>query len=243
MRVLSLILVSLGLLLPTSIYARTDELKEIDVGVVEFLPYFYKKDGRLQGTVIEKFDRIAVEAGYKTNYKLCPMKRLVELNKQGELDVILLLTSVFNKDDILVSDERLCEIELMSFTKSKETVSRLEDLKGKRIGMFRGFCFGGLIDFINNQDNQIDCYEVSTHEQLFKMLELNRVDYVINYRRPSEFVLKDVNIANLNSATIKKFQGHMLVSTKAKNADPQKLMIALNTAYKKLLTANELTVD
>lgn len=216
---------------------------KIEVGFVDFEPFFYNDNGKVVGSIVEKFELISAEAGYEPSFHVYPMKRLADFTKNGLLDMTILLKVVFDDEDVVASNEMLCEIELRNYTiGNKELILKKEDLSGKRIGIFRGFTYGGWIDYIKDPQNNVDYYEVSTHEQLLRMLELGRVDYALDYRNPSEVALKNIKIKNLKHAKITCLPVYMLVSKKAANGVTSKIVADYNLAYAKLLDSGKMRV-
>lgn len=209
---------------------------EIEVGWVDFEPFFYEKDSVVTGTVLKKFNKIADKAGYRVRSKVYPMKRLREFTSSGVLDATVLLKVVFEEGEVVASDKMICQIQLRNYTIGQKGLIKVkEDLKGKRIGIYRGFTYGGWIDYIRNPENNVDYYEVSTHEQLFKMLELGRVDYVLDYRNPSEVALSKMLIEDLKYEIITELPVYLLVSNNSKVASAQKIVEDFDIAYAELL--------
>lgn len=214
---------------------------EIEVGWVDFEPFFYEKDNEVRGTVFEKFNIIADKAGYKVNSKVYPMKRLREFTSTGVLDATVLLKVVFKDGEVIASDKMICQIQLRNYTIGKKGLIKVkEDLSGKRIGIYRGFTYGGWIDYIKDPDNNVDYYEVSSHKQLFKMLELGRVDYVLDYRNPSEVALDKMFIDDLKYEVITELPVYLLVSTKSKVLAAKKIIEDFDLAYAKLLKEGQM---
>lgn len=215
---------------------------KIEVGYVDFEPFFYEgKDGGVEGIIYEKLNVIAEKAGYDVNSHVYPMKRLADFTKAGTLDMTILLKVVFKDNEVIASDKMLCEIELRNYSiGDKESIVNKEDLAGKRIGIFRGFTYGGWINYIKDPDNKVYYYEVSTHEQLFKMLELGRVDYVLDYRNPSEVALAGLDVKNLKYQVIKKLPVYMLVSNKSQVSSASKIVDDFNAAYAFFLDSGQM---
>lgn len=243
MRLLLTVILSVVLSCFASLESQAKNLKEINVGTVEFVPYFYKKDNEFHGPIMVKLNKIARKAGYKTVYHACPMKRLVELNKMGELDVIVLMKTVFNQNEVIPSDNMLCQIELRTYSiGDKDKIAKAEDLSGKRVGIFRGFSYGKWLNFMKDPNNNVDYYEVSTHKQLFKMLELGRIDYVLDYKSPAEFVLENMTIEDLNYQTVTVLPVYFQTSKTSKHVNAKKLIAELNKSYSYFLDSEKMTI-
>lgn len=214
-------------------YAR----KTLNFGYLEFRPFFYTdENGDPKGPIIDKIIKIADRAGYDVTVKGYPMKRLTQYIKEGKLDFTVLLKVVFEKDDILASDRRIVKINLRTYTIGDQPpIIKKEDLSGKKIGIFRGFSYGGWLDYIKDENNVVNYHEVSTHEQLFRILELGRVDYILNYKQPSDSIIKKLKIKNLKYNDITVMPVYLLVSTRTLKGDVAEITKRLNDAYEELV--------
>lgn len=217
-------------------YAR----EALDVGMVDFPPFFCDQGDDVTGLVVDKLKRIVNEAGYDMRYSVYPMKRVGEFAREGLLDFTVVLKAVFKEGEIMASDNTICKINLRHYSiGQKDSIRTVEDLKNKRIGIFRGFTYGGWINYIKDPANEIDYYEVTKHEQLFKMLELGRIDYVLDYRNPSDVVLANMEVPNLYYEDISVMPVYILVSVSSKK-NPKEILRRLNKAYNGLIASGEM---
>lgn len=223
------------------IYAR----EVLNFGYIEFKPFFYTtEDGEAEGPTIDKIIKIANRAGYDVIVKGYPMKRLTQYIKSGDLDFTVTLKSVFNDEDIYASNRKIVNISLRAYTIGQQPpIVKKEELSGKRIGVFRGFNYGGWINYIKDEKNIVNYHEVSTHEQLFRILELDRVDYILDYMKPSSSVIEKLEIRDLNYNDVVVMPVHMLVSKKTSVGNPAEIIDKLNKAYEELIAEGSVQVE
>ncbi len=99
---------------------------------------------------------------------------------------------------------------------------RKEDLIGKTILILRGYSYGGWINFIKDPLNQVRFVEFDSHEDAFRGLNLfsqkQKACYLLNYKHPSEIVLKTKNYPNIQFNDISSLNIHFVVTKKMNEA-------------------------
>lgn len=216
----------------------------LELAMVEFAPCFYKDGDEFKGYVLEKFMKIMKKAGYDINCGLYPMGRIAGLVRDGQIDITTVLRVVFEDDDIVASEKALYHIKLRSYKlASTQSIQNKEDLKGKRVGLFRGFTYNGLLDYIKDPKNNVQYYEVGSHKQLFQMLALGRLDYVLDYRAPSEGALESLGMKDIYYDELFSQPVHMLVSKSTTVANPYKIVANINKAYAELLKSKQMVEE
>lgn len=213
---------------------------ELKAGLLDFAPCFYQEGDEVKGFIVEKLRKILDRAGYDLTCAVYPMKRIRDFLNTGVFDFTTCLTDVFAEGEILATDYMIYKIRLMAYTKGKkDSILKKEDLSGKKIGIYRGFTYGGWINYIKDPANNVQYYEVSQHEQLFKMLDRGRIDYVMNYLAPSDVVLDNITIANLEHNEVMTHPVYMLVANDS--SDKSKEIIKnLNIAYAELIEEGQM---
>lgn len=215
----------------------------MDFGFVEFEPYFYTNEkGESSGFILDKIIKISKAAGWNLNTKGYPMKRLAQLTKEGHVDMTVLLKVVFDENEVEFSERKITDITLRSYTIGNHpAIKYKEDLSGKSIGIFRGFTYGGWIDYIKNKDNHVKYYEVSTHLQLFNLLKYGRVDYVLDYKYPSNVALQKLDIPGLTYSDVKVMPIYFIVSNNNKRKNSKEIVREINAAYDSLIKMGQVT--
>lgn len=234
------ILILLSAFLNNNVYAN----QTLELAMVEFAPCFYQDGDEFKGFLLDKFRKITKHAGYEINVGVYPMTRIGSLMRDGDIDVTTVLNVVFEEGDVIASDKAFYHIKLRAYRLSpKQSIQKKEDLSGKRVGLFRGFTYNGWLSYIKDPKNKISYYEVGSHEQLFRMLELGRIDYVLDYRAPSEGALSRINMNNVYYDEISIMPVHILVSNSTRVARPAEIIDNINKAYAELLESKQMVEE
>lgn len=211
------------------------ENRLIKYGYVEFPPLsFTNEDNKPDGALIKLVSRVMAKAGYEWSAASYPGKRLIQNLEKGDIHLWIGISSFVSEDKALIGDSVVAKIELQAYTiGNKPPILKQDDLKNKSIIILGGYSYGGWREFIKNPDNKINYTEVYTHDAAFKMLNNDRADYVLDYKLPSDRVLKEITIPSLRSNLISSLDCHFVVSKNTLNAD--NVLRKLEAAYKDLL--------
>lgn len=209
------------------------------VACTEFAPFFYTDtDGKIKGTLISLADKIITEAGYQIDYKMMPPRRIPVSIKEGSTQVWIGLTSTLT-DVALIGEQVVAQMDLMSYSIGPKTpIKHSKDLIGKKIVILAGYTYGGLIHFIKDPKNNINYYEVNSHEAAIRFLESGRADYLLNYKAAIKKYVPNNRIKNLIEQPISSYDMNIAVSNVAPNA--KRLLAELEAAYLRLKNNDEL---
>ncbi len=149
-----------------------------------------------------------------------PAKRLFRNFKNGETNFSILVrasslleSSIFSKKPVYSTNLNIYYIG------DKPPISTKEDLVGASIVTIRGYSYGSLGKFIRNPKNSIINEVTNTHSSAFRMLELGRVDYLLDYASAAEDIISKNSISQLQSNTISKLNIFLVLSKSYPNAD------------------------
>ena len=137
------------------------------------------------------------------------------------------------KDKVIYSDKILTVQVNVYYIGETTPVKVLEDLKEQRVIGLRGYSYGNrIITFLEDPANKVIYFLCNTHESGFRMLQLGRADYFLDYKAPSDIVLKTLEIDNIHSATLETIDVYFNIS---KNTpDCLKLKERLDKAFHEL---------
>ena len=220
---------------------NTSAAQPLQVGYLDFPPLSSCNKNKIEkGILFDQFSLILQQA--KLNYvNACyPALRLYKNLIDGKSHVWLGIKGVKNhQEKVLYSQAPLFSIELRVFTlEGKDLPKTKEEFKNKSFAVIRGFSYAGILDFMEDNTNNIHLSSVNSHHSAFEMLRQGRVDYVLDYKGPSNTVLKKRPIEQLKSLLISQMQLHFVVSKKTPNA--QGVLNALTKSYTELKNKNAL---
>ncbi len=146
----------------------------LTLGYVNFPPYEYQEDSKPKGVLVEIVKSIFKKANIEINLKFLPFKRAFKMTKSGQIDGLF----NFYKTDVRIPffdyTEPIIKNPLVFFVRKDSVLefSKLEDLKGLKIGVMRGYTYGTKFD-----ENKLFKREpTNSHDANFKKLILKRID-------------------------------------------------------------------
>lgn len=148
-----------------------------------------------------------------------PAKRLFKNLKNGETNFTILVRASSLVDDFLFSKEPIYSTSLnVYYIGDKPAITEKEDLRGSRVATIRGYSYGKLLKFIDDPKNNITKEVTNTHGSAFRMLQLGRVDYLIDYDSAAHDILLENSIPNLKINKLKKLDIYLVLSKSYPNA-------------------------
>lgn len=157
-----------------------------------------------------------------------PAKRLFSNLKNGETNFSILVRASSLLDSCIFSKKPVYSTNLnVYYIGDKPPITTKENLKGTRLGTIRGYSYGKLRKFIEDPKNNIKNEVTNTHNSAFRMLELGRVDYVLDYASAADDITSENSISDIRLNTISKLNIYLVLSKSYTNAD--ELMKRLET--------------
>lgn len=153
------------------------------IGTTAIPPYTEMKDGKIAGFATEIVEHVFQEMKVEYVIKVYPFKRALKYLKTGKLYGLYIAGKAPARAKIfLFPKEPLITTNWVWFI-NKENIGKLQylsfdDLKGKRIGTIRGYYKPKDLDEYISKNCIVD--EVTTEEQNFKKLAINRLDFVMS---------------------------------------------------------------
>jgi polar amino acid transport system substrate-binding protein len=162
----------------------TAQAKNLTCYSTELPPYVINKNNVISGIDVDIITEAAKRAGITVNFKLLPWVRLEnELKKGLSSEVECAFSFAKNEARVAYMDFTNAPIKLTSYVlfARKGTFNKqigIAALKGKRIGLRRGFIVPGEFEEMRKR-NEIVVEEIDNDEANFIKLEKSRIDGVI----------------------------------------------------------------
>jgi len=213
---------------------------KIRVGVTSFPP-FYTVDasGKAGGILLEIMLRTLESAGIEYEVEVFPPKRLYTNLGMGKTDLFLgLQGSPIYHDHVIYSEKHITYLSLRVYANADTPLpASKEELSGHVLGTIRGYSYGGFIRYIKDPRNNIIEKPMLDHMSSFLMLKNKRIEYLLNYKHPSDQVLSSLYYPGLKFTEFMNANVHFIVS----KATPEAvlLMKTLETTYQRLKEAGE----
>lgn len=232
----------MGLLIAVFLLATGSicQARSLNTDITNFPPfYIVSKDGKASGLYHDLMLKIATKAGYQPKVHTFPTKRLYRNLGNGTSDVFLgIKGSPEYHGHVHYSKVPLSQIQLRAYAVGDTPLpTSKEQLNGHKIAIMRGYGYGGMVNYFYDRNNDIDTKAVTEHRASFMMLKKNRVDYVINYKYPSDQTLKNIEIPELKFSSLYSADVFIIVSKRTPNAE--KVIAELEAAYLTMLESGE----
>lgn len=199
--------------------------RTIKIGYVEFPPMTYTDEhGNPSGVIIDITSKTLKKAGYHWTAKSLPAKRLAKMLTNGDVQLWIGLSTLPEfKGKTYVGNSVVKKLQLRAYTIGKrKPILTTNDLIGQTILILRGYSYGGWINFIKDPENQIDYLEFNSHKSAFKWLDVCSKKtlpcYLLNYKHPSEIVLRSANFQNIQYNEISELNIHFVVTKQMDDA-------------------------
>jgi polar amino acid transport system substrate-binding protein len=220
--------------LPLLAYSVENEPINLTVGYIHFPPFTYTNDnGNADGLLFNKAKKVIAQAGYQINTIALPTQRLKKYISTGDIDLWLgIKPPKAIEDHVLVSTQPLSSIQLNIYSTTAESVTSIAELSGKKLIVIRGYNYGGLIEDINDKNNNIIVHVTQNHESAIHMLRNQRAEYLLAYQRPISLLLETLSIDNLTVNNLSNFPVFFILSKHVNKAS--KVMSTLDNTLKNM---------
>lgn len=220
--------------------------EDLVVGAIWFPPFYIiekNQSGKvtgISGLNIAIITKVLQSLGKPYVLKVYPAKRLYRNLIEGTTDIfygIRIPPSVIPAQYILHSQTTINKITLRVFhLKQTPVIQSRKDLIGSSVIVFRGYGYGGFIEYLRDPANRIEVHMADTQINGFKMLKKKRADYLVAFERPAfeaishfpEKTMADV----IYSPPLFVADGYFIVS--GKTAKAPKLLAEMEAAYHRL---------
>ena len=164
-----LILASFIVFEVNSVYAE-----RITLAYVDFPPYEFEENGKARGILVRVVETVFKKGNIPLELKFLPFKRAYEYTRNNEIDGLFNFYKTPNRMEYFDYSESIIKNELVLFVRKGSGIrfDTLEDLKGLKVGLLRGYTYGTDFDkstlFVKETGN--------SHESNLKKLALGRLD-------------------------------------------------------------------
>jgi putative amino-acid transport system substrate-binding protein len=160
--------------------SKSEKTKEtIVVGASgEFFPLNFKKDDKLQGFEIQVWDEIGKRTGYNIEYKIAKFAGLFGMLDAGQIDTICHQIAINpEREEKYSFTESYLNANYQLVVKKDSDLSKLEDFKGKKIGVVAGGLGEKKLKEVNEKNNlDIDIQGYEGTAAMDADLEMGRLD-------------------------------------------------------------------
>lgn len=155
-------------------------------GYVHFPPFFSETaPGKVDGEMAELINRLMQDLQREVNPVQYPNRRMISLLNEGKLDLAMVMSSVLTEPHLYYRSEKpVAMMELAIYWQPGTTpVQQLSELHNSRLIVMSGFSYGGLRATLEPDYGIIrHLIEIEQHSLGLTALQLNRGDYLLNYR-------------------------------------------------------------
>ena len=149
-----------------------------------------------------------------------PAKRLFRNLKSGKTNFSILVRASSLLDSCIFSEKPIYSTNLnVYYIGDKPPITSKEDLKGKRLVTIRGYSYGSLRKFIEDPENNITKEVTNTHSSAFRMLQLGRADYLLDYASAAQDIISQSFITDLRSNKMSQLDIFLVLSKAYPNAE------------------------
>lgn len=210
------------------------ESEPLVVGYVDFPPFTYTNEkGRAAGYLNEITRRVAARLEQPLEFREMPAARLERGLRSGRVDIFQgIRTFADQLDHVSASDEVLLPIDLMVYGRPGEAGCQGRDrFAGMRVGVLRGYAYGGLYDRLA-EAGDVELMALNSRSSAYRVLINERVDCVLDYRRPARLALRELGNPALDSVLLSRLETHWVVSDAQGRAED--LLERFQAAYAEL---------
>lgn len=184
------------------------------VGYVDFPPFTYTNEqGRAAGYLNEITRQVAEHLEQPLVFREMPAARLERGLRSGRVDVFQgIRVFADQSDQVRASDQVLLPIDLMVYQRPGDTgCEGQERFAGARVGILRGYEYGGLYNRLA-EAGDVELMALNSRSSAYRVLINERVDCVLDYRRPARVALKKLGNPALDSVLLRRLETHWVVS-------------------------------
>jgi len=178
------------------VWSMTSEAKELKVGigVINYPPYYFEKDGVLQGAVLEITQHIANELGHTLVFEQLPWSRMQLHLRRGDIDLLVLYFKTPGREKYAIYTDTPHIYDTSSLFVKKDSAihfnGNLASMKEYHFGNVRGYSHGAEYDTNNELNKQL----AGEEKQLIRMLINDRVDIAVGNKAVISFHAKEEGV-------------------------------------------------
>ena len=237
------VVVLVFLALSSSAWANGGTDEALVVGYVDFPPFTYTDErGKAAGYLNEITREVAARTGQELEFIEVPPARLERGLRTGDVDVFQGIRIFAEQSDRMVAgDSLLLPITLAVYQRpGAEPFKSVEDFVGKRVGVLRGYAYGGLIDKLRD-NSDVSLMTVNTRDSAYRVLIGDRVDFFLDYVHPASEALAELGSPTLQHTPIRTLDTYWTISNV--DGDARRILERFEGAYAELKEEGELVTS
>lgn len=234
--IVMLLLILLAPIINSPSIGYTQELK---VAFAKWPPWKIIENGEYSGIDAEILKTIAQKNGFFIQFYECPWKRCIELFKKGDVDLITSFGKTQERELYTYYLGEPYKKEYLRFwihNDSSLKIDSYQDLYDKKIGIIKGSVYFPKFD----NDAQLIKESVNFENQLFKMLQANRIDLVIGYETTIEYLLAKEGFEGEFKKTTYKIQGFASYIGMSKKSEASKWRSQITQTVQGMINSGEI---
>lgn len=160
------------------------------IGLIDFPPLsHYDEAGQPAGLLLPIMQRVAEHAGYRPEFRILPIARLVQGMQDGSIRV---WPGIPGKVDLashtLVGSQPLSQLSINLYHRSDTRSPRWpDDVRGQDLIMMTGYDYGpDLSAQVSDPQNRLRVHRTHNHSAAIGMLLHRRADFLLNYQAPMD---------------------------------------------------------
>lgn len=177
-------------------------------------------DGVLKNPLLGVAEVIFSELGIAWSAKPYPANRLFFRLENGISYFSMLVKATRLQKCCIFSEKPITYVELRIYRRvGVASIKTAEDLNGKDVITVLGYSYGQLGKHLDNKKNSITRFAAGRHAEAFKMFELGRADYLLDYAGPSEEILSERPVEGITYDVFKRVNVFVVLSRTYPNAE------------------------
>lgn len=202
-------------------------------GYGHFPPYLsVRQDGQPQGPYAELVREVFSHAGIEYQTAHAPNRRTRQSINAGRVEFAIgPVTSIDNPHKFYLSKVPVANIELRAYWLGrKDPIKQVADLKGQSVILIASYGYSGLRSYIEDPVNEVRLsVDVEDHKRALLALSINRGNYMLGYRKPTELVQLEMNVPDLQSHSLLQIDMYFIIRKSVSNS--RHIMDKLEQAY------------
>ncbi|SDK90339.1 polar amino acid transport system substrate-binding protein [Maridesulfovibrio ferrireducens] len=169
--------------------------QELLLATDSFPPYYYEKDGKPHGLYCDLVALTFEQMNIAIKLSFVPWKRALFMAKNNISNGIMgILKTEERKKWLIYAEEPISKTQIVIFHRKGENFQYkdLDSLKGKRIGIVKGYSYGDAF----TKSNIFSREEVSSLNLNFRKLLAGRIDLVAGFKAVGIHTLNKMNLSD-----------------------------------------------
>ncbi len=163
-------------------------------------PYTYVEHDEIVGLTIDIVKEACTRLGLEPTIRREPWKRALQSVELGKRDGIIAPAYTEERSAFLYyPSESLgasIKVVFVILKGSGVTVTGLDDLKGKKLGIVSGYTYGAEFDHADELKEHVTIIETRDETQLLRMFDAGRMDVIVTREIPFRYLAKQLGLHN-----------------------------------------------